>query len=375
MSMDYDVIIVGARVAGSVLATLLGQHGHRVLLLERARFPSDTLSTHFFRAPAFQAFERMGVFDSVQRTAPHLINSFNDVDGHVFTEPAEGANGFNYCLCVRRITLDAILAERVRCEPTVELHEGAGVDALIWDGGHVVGVHGRERGRGFEARAKVVIGADGFYSQVARQVNPVVEEAEPVNRAMYYAYYQGLEGQPEPAAEFHFRGNHLVYVFPTDGGLTLVAASVPIAEFDGFRQDPDGQLTAELEALPTLAPRLRRAERVGPVRGAGNIPGYMRVPFGPGWALVGDAGQVLDPWSGQGIDQATTHATLLADALHAWLSEQLPWGQALAQYHQSRNAFSLQTYRRTCTYGRDLRPMTQAALRRRGLIDARPMPV
>jgi flavin-dependent dehydrogenase len=150
---------------------------------------------------------------------------------------------------------------------------------------------------------------------------------------------------------------------------------VPIAEFDGFRQDPDGQLTAELEALPTLAPRLRRAERVGPVRGAGNIPGYMRVPFGPGWALVGDAGQVLDPWSGQGIDQATTHATLLADALHAWLSDQLPWEQALAQYHQSRNAFSLQTYRRTCTYGRDLRPMTQAALRRRGLIDVRPMPV
>ena len=364
--MDYDVIVIGARVAGSVLATLLGQRGHRVLLLERARFPSDTLSTHFFRAPAFQTFERVGVFEDVQRTASALVSSFNDVDGHVFSEPVEGLNGFNYYLCVRRITLDAILAQRVRHQPTVELREGAQMDKLIWEGGRVVGARWREGRCDFEANARVVVGADGFYSRVAKQVNPAVERSEPVRRAMYYIYYQGLEHQPGPAAEFHFRGNHLVYVFPTDGELTLVAASVPIAEFDRFRRDPEGQLTAELEILPTLAPRLRRAERVGPVKGAGNIPGYMRVPYGPGWALAGDAEQVLDPWSGQGIDQASTHAVMLADALHAWLSAQISWEQALDQYHLSRNAFSLETYQRTCTLARDLRPMTRAALQRRG---------
>lgn len=111
MSPDYDIIVVGARVAGSILATLLGRQGHRVLLLGRARFPSDTLSTHFFRAPTFQALERIGVLAEVQRTAPQLINSFNDVDGHVFSEPVEGPNGFNYYLYVRRITLDAILSD------------------------------------------------------------------------------------------------------------------------------------------------------------------------------------------------------------------------------------------------------------------------
>ncbi len=368
MNVDYDAIVIGARVAGSVLATLLGQQGHRVLLLERARFPSDTLSTHFFRAPAFRAFERIGVFDEVRRTAPTLVNDFNDVDSHVFSEPVEGDDGLNYYLCVRRITLDEILARRVRREPSVTLREGARMDELLWKDGRVVGARWREEGQNFEATAQVMVGADGFYSTVARQVSPIVEHAEPVRRAMYYTYYAGLEPQSGPAAEFHFRGNHLVYVFPTDGGLTLLAASVPIDEFANFRQDPHGRLRAELEAMTTLAPRLQKGEQVGPVKGTGNIPGYMRVPYGPGWALVGDAGQVMDPWSGQGIDQASTHAVMLAEALHEWLSGQKRWEDALAGYHGSRNTFSQRTYRRTCIYARDLQPMTQAALQRRGLV-------
>ena len=293
--MGFDVIIISARVAGSALATLLGQHCHRVLILEKASFPSDTLSTHFFRAPTFKVFERMDVFDQVLQTAPKLVNSFSDFDGRVSSAPVDDSGDYNHYLCVRRITLDDILVRRVQRESTVELHEGATLDELIWEGGRVAGVRWQEAGRRLEAKAPVVIGADGFYSQVAKQVKPLVEQSEPVNRAMYYAYYQGLQSQDGPAAEFHLRGNHLVYVFPTDGGLTLIAASVPIAEFDGFRKNPEGRLMAELERLPTLAPRLHCAERFGPVRGAGNIPGYMRVPYGQGWALVGDAELVQDP--------------------------------------------------------------------------------
>jgi flavin-dependent dehydrogenase len=212
-----------------------------------------------------------------------------------------------------------------------------------------------------------VVGADGLYSLVARQVKAPLEHFEPAQRAMYYAYYDGLGAQPGPAAEYHFRGNQLAYVFPTDSALTLVAVTVPLAEFAEFRRDPEGRLRAELEALPALAPRLRQAEQAGRVKGSGNIPCYQRVPYGPGWALVGDAGQVMDPWSGQGIDQAATHAVMLADALHRWLSGQSAWQEALAGYHQARNAFSQKAYRRTCTLARDLRPMTQAALQRRGL--------
>lgn len=352
--MDFDVVMIGARVAGTVLATLLAEHGHRVLILERAIFPSDTVSTHFFRAPAFQVFERMGVFDQILSTTPKLINSFTDFDGQVSSQPVQDSGDYQYYLCVRRITLDAILIKRVQDEPTVELHQGATLDELIWEAGRVVGVRWQEANHPLEARARVVVGADGFYSQVAKQVKPIVEYSEPVNRAMYYAYFQDLPSQEGPAAEFHLRANHLVYVFPTDNKLTLVAASVPIAEFDEFRKNPEGQLMRELEVLPTLAPRLRPTERFGPIRGAGNIPGYMRVPYGPGWALAGDAELVQDPWSGRGIDHASTHAMLLADSIHSWLCDDLDWEQAMSKYHAARNEFSLKAYLETSTYSRDL---------------------
>ena len=352
--MDFDVIIIGSRVAGSTLATLLGQYGHRILILDKATFPSDTLSTHFFRAPAFKVFERMGVFNQILLTTPKLINSFSDFDGQVSNQPVEDSGDYNYYLCVRRITLDDILLKRVQSESTVVLHQGAILDELLWQGDRVVGVRWHEANLHLEATARVVVGADGFYSKVATQVKPIIEHSEPVHRAMYYAYFQGLQSQDGPAAEFHLRGNHLVYVFPTDNSLTLIAASVPIAEFDEFRKDPERQLMAELEVLPTLAPRLHSAERFGSVRGAGNIPGYMRIPYGQGWVLVGDAETIQDPWSGRGIDHASTHASLLADSLHVWLSDEMGWEQAMQRYHAARNEFSLETYQQTCMYSRDL---------------------
>jgi len=147
----------------------------------------------------------------------------------------------------------------------------------------------------------------------------------------------------------------------------LLAASVPVEEFAAFRRDPAGRLAAEVNAMVDLAPRVRNAERAGRVLGAGNIPGYLRVPYGNGWALVGDAAMAMDPWSGQGIDQAATHAVLLARWLGDFLDGRIGWGEAMQAYHQERNEFSLETFRRTCRFGRDLRPMTQAALARRGL--------
>jgi flavin-dependent dehydrogenase len=121
------------------------------------------------------------------------------------------------------------------------------------------------------------------------------------------------------------------------------------------------------QTLPLLAPRLRKAEMQTEVYGAGNIPGYQRVPYGPGWALVGDAHQIMEPWSGMGIDPATTHADFLADSLHSWLKEDTAWDMAMKRYRSQARAWSEKTYRRTCTFAADLRPMTRAALQRRGL--------
>jgi flavin-dependent dehydrogenase len=342
--------------------------GHRVLVLERAQFPSDTLSTHFFRTPAFQAFARMGCQAEVFRAAPRLTAYFNDLDGHTFTEPAEGPPESPFALSIRRITLDQILVDRALATENVTLVPRSRVNDLIEEGGRVVGVTWSNGAGRHRARARAVVGADGKGSFVASRVAPALEHSEPVRRAMYYAYFEGLPHRPGPAAEFHFRGDNLVYVFPSDAGLSLIAASVPIAEFPAFRRDPEGSLLAELQRRDALWPRVQSARRVGKVLGSGSIPGWKRRPYGPGWALVGDAGWVMDPWSGQGIDQATTHAGYLAEALHAHLGGGAEWGTAMAEYHRRRDEFTGKTYERTCRYARDLTALTRGALMKRGLV-------
>jgi 2-polyprenyl-6-methoxyphenol hydroxylase-like FAD-dependent oxidoreductase len=368
--MDYDIIIVGARVAGSVLAALLGQQGHQVLLLDKTQFPSDTLSTHFFRAPALRVFERVGVLEQVKSAAPPMTVLWNYMDGHVISDPVEGVEAhLRYFLCERRITLDWILAQCVNRERNVEFRQGAQVKELIQQDGRVTGVIWWEDNGMKEARARLVVGADGFYSTVAKLMEPAYESQFPVRRCMYYTYFAGIEPLDEVAyAEHHFVGDTLTYVFPTDADLTLVALSVPVSEFTSFKKEPLKRLHSHMESLPLLAPRLRHAEAAAEAKGAGNIPCYQRVPYGSGWALVGDAAQVLDPWSGMGIDHATTHASLLADSIHHFLTDTATWEMTMSDYHTKARQWSEKTYRRTSTYAADLRPMIQGALQKRGLV-------
>src|SRR6266511_4869276 len=367
--MDYDIIIVGARVAGAILATRLGQLGHRVLLLEKANFPSDTLSTSFFRAPALRVFEKIGVLEEVKSAAPPLGILWNYIDGHVLSDPVDAAEEhLRFFLCERRITLDWILFQRVKQEQNVEILQNANVRELIWQGGRAKGVRWREPDGMYEASARIVVGADGFYSGLAKTLDPAYESFFPVQRCMYYTYVQGLDSLDEPTAEHHFVGNTLAYIFPTDGNLTLVAISLPVSEFRSFKKEPLKGLQAHLQSLPLLAPRLRKAEITTEIYGSGNIPCYQRLPYGPGWALVGDAYQVMDPWSGMGIDHAGTHADFLADALHHWLKEEMTWETAMNEYRRQARLWSEKSFRRTSTYASDLRSMTRAALQRRGLL-------
>jgi len=367
--MNYDVIIVGGRVAGSALAALLGQQEHHVLLLDKAHFLSDTLSTHFFRAPALRVFERLGVLEQVRSAAPPLTVLWNYIDGHVLSDPIEAPEEpLRYFLCERRITLDWILFQRAGRGPNIEIRQGAHVKELIWRDGRVSGVRWSETDGMNEAGARVVVGADGFYSTLAKSLEPAYETRFPVRRCMYYTYFQGIQPLDEASfAEHHFVGDTLTYVFPTDANLTLVAVSMPIGEFASFKKEPLKRLRAHLDSLPLLAPRLSKAEIAAEVKGAGNIPCYQRVPYGPGWVLVGDAHQIMDPWSGMGIDHATTHASLLADSLHRFLRDDAAWEASMSDYHARARQWSEKTYRRTSTYAADLRPMTRAALERRGI--------
>ena len=368
--MDYDVIIVGGRVAGSALAGLLSQHEHHILLLDKAHFPSDTLSTHFFRDPALSVFEKLGVLDEVKSAAPHLTQVWNYIDGHVISEPVRtGFEHLNYFMCVRRITLDWILAQRVSHLPGIDFRQEAHARELIWQDGRVIGVRWSEADGAHEATGRVIVGADGIYSTLAKSLQPPSETQFPVQRCMYYTYYTGIEPLDETSyAEHHFLGDSLTYVFPTDADLTLVAISLPINEFLPFKKEPLKNLRHHLDSLPLLAPRLKRAEVAGEVKGAGNIPCFQRRPYGPGWVLVGDAHQVMDPWSGMGIDHATTHASMLAESVHGYLVDEATWESAMGEFHTRARRWSEKAYRRTSTYAADLRPMTRAALEKRGLV-------
>jgi len=366
--MEYDVIIVGGRVAGAILAARLSELGHRILVLEKANFPSNTLSTAFFRAPAMRVFEKIGVLEKVKAVAPPMTTLWNNIDGQILSDPVDAPEEhLRFFLCERRITLDWILYKRIKREPNVEIRLNANVKELIWQDGRVKGVRWNEKDGVREAGAKVVVGADGFYSTVVRMVEPVYENFIPVQRFIYYTYFYGLEPIEPLTAEHHFIENSLTYIFPTDGGLTMAALSLPIDGFASFKKEPLKNMMTHLESLPLLAPRLRQAELASELYGSGNIPSYQRIPYGPGWALVGDAHQILDPWSGMGIDHAATHADMLADALHRWLNEEASWKTSMHEYHMSIRGWSKKTYRRTTTYAADFRPMTQTALEKRGL--------
>lgn len=366
-SHDYDIIIIGARIAGSILAAILGEKGYKILLLDRSTFPSDTISTHFFRAPALRAFNEIGIYKEVQSVAPHLKVNYNVIDGIEFPEPVDRPDDYPFYMCIRRIVLDDILIHRVKRISNIELREGVKVKGLLQNNDNVTGIVWEDSNKEGEERAKVIVGADGINSFLAKEVNVQVEHKEPINRAMYYAYYSRIKPIEGPAAEFHYNGNTLVYCFPCDSDLALVATSIPISLFTTFKRNVENEFNKVLKSMTALAPRVLNSVRESPIRGAGNIPGYLRVPYGSGWALVGDAGMVMDPWSGQGMDQASTHALLLAKYLDDYFSGQQDWETAMHSYHLERNGYSLKTYKRTCGFGKDLRPMTSAALKRRGL--------
>ncbi len=357
----YDVIVVGARVGGSTLAALLGDAGVSVLLLDRARFPSTTCSTHFFRgAGMVGVLERLGVLEAVlELGCPPLTRELNYADGG--TEPSEAPpqdpGEIGYCLSVRREPLDSILLERARVADRVNFAERTIVSDLLWSGDRVVGVQLAD-GRG--ARAEIVVGADGRHSLVARKVTPAMEHETPPYRALYYRYVSGFlgpEGGKPNAAEFSVLDDEIAYIFPSDSGLTCVAVSVNLKTFRWLRKDFEPRYAERIAQHRGLARRVAAADADGRLSGCGPERNYVRVPWGPGWALVGDAGLHQDPWSGRGIDMASVHATFLADAIIDALRGSADERTALSRYHEHRNAHGLGAYHDTVSLAADLRAL------------------
>lgn len=345
MSEHADVVVVGARCAGSPLATQLARQGLRVALVDRATFPSDTLSTHIFQAEGVSSLNRLGVLDRLLGTgAPWLHRArarFEDVELEAPWAVRPGDAG--PMLCVRRPVLDTILLDTAR-EAGVDVRTGTRVTGLVGDGDRVGGVRVLEGDREAELRARVVIGADGVGSTVGRLVGARKYNVTPNDRFFLWGYFE-----PGPAAApntivLQRWGEEFVLGCPTDGGAYLLAAAPPLARLETARADLGAALETEVRRCPALAPVLDGAHAIGRPRLMASFDGYFRESAGPGWALVGDAGHFKDPSPGQGISDALRQADRLAPVLVAGLGGGQDLDQALASWWRWRDRDAAEAY-------------------------------
>ena len=323
---NYDVVIVGARCAGASLAMLLARQGRRVLALDRAQFPSDTVSTHFMWPRTTAALARWGLLDALAATGCPPIETVNLHFGpvHVSGRP-EAVDGTAAMFCPRRTILDKLLVDSAR-EAGAEVQEQVLVREIIRDGERVAGVRAVDsEGRLIEARARLVVGADGMNSTVAGAVEAATNRSHPPLTCGFYAYWRGV---PTNGVEFYLRHGRDILVFPTHDGLTCIWAGRPNAEWPAYRAARDKTYLATLD--PSLLDRVQRGERATTFKGTHRLLNYIRDCAGSGWALVGDAAYHRDPLTGMGIGDAFLGARLLADALEFGLDGTLDG--ALARY-------------------------------------------
>ena len=337
----HDVIIVGARVAGSATALLLARRGLKVLVLDRATFPSDTLSTHQVQVPGVARLARWGVLGAIlDAGTPPTRNVRFDQGQAVLTGRFPSFDGTDFMCSPRRTLLDQVLVDAARAAGA-EVRENFIVGELLQDNGTVTGVRGREKGAPpVTEHAPLVIGADGKHSLVAQAAGARAYRTKPAQSVAFYTYWEGV---PVSGGEIYGRPGLVIGAWPTNDGLLMTYLAWPIARFGEFRQDVEGNFLRSLDAAG-LGERIRLGRRADRFRGTPDLPSYFRQPHGPGWALVGDAGLLLDPVTGHGISNAFRDAELLADAVADGLGGIRPLSKALDQYHRARDKAALPMY-------------------------------
>jgi 2-polyprenyl-6-methoxyphenol hydroxylase-like FAD-dependent oxidoreductase len=334
--MRYDVIVVGARVAGAATAMLLARAGLRVLGVDRVTFPSDTISSHQVQVPGIALLHRWGLLDRLAAAGTPPTRRVRFDPGPVVLEGAfPGYGGVDTLYSPRRTVLDAMLVAAAR-EAGAEVVEGVWVEELTRDAdGRVNGIRGtRPGGVDLRATAALVIGADGKHSFVARQVGARRYRTRPVRAFACYGYHAGL---PLVAGELYQRPGRTVAAFPTNDDLTMVYVSAPLAEFDRFRRDIEGSYLDTLDACGDLGERVRGGHRVERLRTTPDQPNTFRAASGPGWALVGDAGVVMDSITAQGISNALRDADNLAAVIGTAFGGTRPMATALAAHGRRRD--------------------------------------
>ena len=224
----------------------------------------------------------------------------------------------------------------------MELREGFQVDEILQEDGRVTGIEGHaRRGGKVQERARIVIGADGMNSIVARAVKAPKYNAKPRLGGAIFSYWSGVQAQK---FEVHIRKHRTAFAIPTNDGLTLVASAWAARDLPNARQNVEANyLSTMREVSPDLYERTMAGHREEGFI-VGSVPNYFRKPYGSGWALAGDAGYLKDPVTASGITDAFRDAELLTETLDAGFSGRQNLETALASYESKRNEQSMAMY-------------------------------
>ncbi len=339
----YDVVVIGARCAGSPAAMLFARRGYRVLLLEKARFPHDTLSSHYIHQPGVALLNRWGLLEKLVKAGCQPIDhqSYEALGVRVsgFSLPVDG---LRTTYAPRRFVLDPILAEGA-VESGVDFREACAVNDLVHENDRVVGVrYTTPDGTEATERARLVVGADGMRSLVARKVGAQNTVEHSRMTCTYYSYWTGVPGH----FELYERPGRWVGVIPTNDDRTLIMAYFPQSEFAKVRTAVE---PAFLEAVRSTAPqlheRLSAGERVEPLYGTGRQENFFREACGPGWVLVGDAVHHKDSITARGITDAFLQAQSLTEHVGDRLHDETALDRALKRYENDLTDKFLDHYR------------------------------
>jgi flavin-dependent dehydrogenase len=371
----YDAIVVGARVAGAATGMLLARAGLDVLVVDRARYGSDTMSTHALMRGGVLQLARWGLLDAViEAGTPPVRRTVMRYGGGDEVIDIKPRPGYDALYAPRRTVLDRILVDAAFCAGA-DVRFGATVEAVTRDAaGHVDGIAISDRaGAASEVRAPIVIGADGVRSMVARAVEAPVTARAHHSSAFFLTWYSGVEADGYQWLYGHGAdgSGRSAGIIPTNDDQVCAWVGVPSA-MAGDRRPEDHLRQVLGEIAPDWRDRLAAGTRHGPVRGFAGLPGYLRRPWGHGWALVGDAGYFKDPLTAHGMTDALRDAELLARAIVAGAGDPVALAGALAEYEATRDLLSLPLFRltdRVAGYDwsmpelRDLLLATSAAMR------------
>ena len=355
----YDVVVVGGRVAGAATALLLARAGARVAVVERSPYGSDTVSTHALMRAGVMQLRRWGVLDTLVGTGlpPVRRTLFHYADGETVDVSIRPYAGVDALYAPRRHTLDRLLVDAA-AQAGADVRHGTSVTELLRGpdgrvrGVRTVGPDGVRR----DLRAAITVGADGLRSTVAGQVGAHALRRGRHAGAVLYRYLTDL---PAAGYEWAYGEGATAGLIPTEDGATLAfVATTP----DRMRVERRGGTEGAfrrllLAAAPALVDRVAAATPTGHMRGWAGATGHIRQSWGPGWALVGDAGYFKDPATAHGMTDALRDADLLATAVLEVLAGGVAEARAMATYQATRERLSRQFFEATdavASFGWDL---------------------